>query len=107
MLLEIRELPQKLSAKLGVKPERVARFLIDLAKYTEPVATIPAQFSYERDPDDAHYVNLAIATRATFLVARDKDLQDLMRIEDFRRRFPDLHIVTPPEFLREVSRVES
>ena len=32
VLLEIWELPQKLSAKLGVTPDRVARFLLDLAK---------------------------------------------------------------------------
>jgi predicted nucleic acid-binding protein len=31
----------------------------------------------ERDPKDAKYVDLAIATKADFLVTRDKDLLDL------------------------------
>lgn len=36
------------------------------------------QFSYERDPKDEPYVNLALAAGAKYLVTRDKDLLDLM-----------------------------
>ena len=40
-------------------------------------ATVPSLFSLERDPKDAKYVDLAIATKADFLVTRDKDLLEL------------------------------
>ncbi|MCY2984673.1 MAG: putative toxin-antitoxin system toxin component, PIN family [Planctomycetota bacterium] len=38
-------------------------------------------FILERDPKDAKYVDLAIATKADFLVTRDKDLLDLREKE--------------------------
>ncbi len=41
VLGEIRELPAKLPAKLGVTAERVDRLILDLAKYTQPVETSP------------------------------------------------------------------
>ncbi len=34
-------------------------------------------FVFDRDPKDAKYVDLAISTKADFLVTRDKDLLDL------------------------------
>lgn len=40
-------------------------------------ASVPSAFVLERDPKDAKYVDLAIATKADFLVTRDKDLLDL------------------------------
>ena len=52
-------------------------------------------------------MNLAVAARAEFLVLRDNDLLDLSdesRDEgrDFRLRFPNLRILDPVGFLREV-----
>ena len=40
-------------------------------------ANVPSFFELDRDPKDAKYVDLAIATKADFLVTRDKDLLDL------------------------------
>ncbi len=40
-------------------------------------ASVPSSFVLERDPKDAKYVDLAIATKADFLVTRDKDLLNL------------------------------
>ena len=40
----------------------------------------PELFAYARDPDDAHYVNLALAADAKLIVSRDKDLLDLMDV---------------------------
>lgn len=99
VLREVRELPARLPAKLGVTTERVDRFILDLGKYTELIENVPVEFSYARDPDDAPYVNLANAAQARFLVTRDKDLLDLMRDAAFRRRFPMLEVVEPPLFL--------
>ena len=69
------------------------------------VYPVPPVFAYERDPDDAHYVNLAAAAGARYLVSRDRDLLDLMdenraEARDFRQRFPDLTILDPVEFLK-------
>jgi predicted nucleic acid-binding protein len=67
----------------------------------------PLVFSYQRDPDDAHYVNLAIAAQAELIVSRDRDLLDLMdptkpEAADFQRRFPQVRIVDPVGFLVEI-----
>ena len=67
----------------------------------------PETFVYERDPDDAHYVNLALAADAKLIVSRDKDLLDLMdqakpEGRDFHTRFPTVRILDPVSFLREL-----
>ena len=43
------------------------------------VGDVPPVFTYDRDPKDEKYVNLAIAGNASFIVSRDKDLLDLDR----------------------------
>ncbi len=101
-LQEIRELSTKLPPRLGIAAERVDRFILDLAKYTEPVEDVPVEFTYDRDPDDAPYVNLASAAKARFLVTRDRDLLDLMQSAEFTTRFPGLEIIEPSVFLRRV-----
>ena len=71
------------------------------------LAEVPERFQYERDPDDAHYVNLALVARAKCIVSRDGDLLDLVHSPgdesvSFRARFPDLRIVDPVSFLSEL-----
>ena len=68
----------KVIAKLHLSHDRTQEFIevIDvtamlLMGFLEP-------FVYQRDPDDAHYVNLAVAADAKLIVSRDKDLLDLM-----------------------------
>ncbi len=68
--------------------------------YDEPAEV----FSYERDPADAYYVNLALASAATIVVSHDRDLLDLMDEErpesrEFRRRFPQVEIIEPHQLL--------
>jgi predicted nucleic acid-binding protein len=70
--------------------------------------SVPAVFTYPRDPNDEPYVNLALAAGARYLVTWDNDLLDLMNEatpagQDFRRRFPDLTILNPVAFLRELA----
>ena len=60
-----------------------------------------------RDPDDEPYLNLALEADAQFLVTRDRDLLDLMRSDtkegrDSQSRFPDLKIVDPVMFMKEI-----
>lgn len=71
------------------------------------VNDVPEVFRYARDPDDAHYVNLAIAARARLIVSRDRDLLTLSDLStpagrDFAARFPSIDVVTPAALLREL-----
>lgn len=65
----------------------------------------PRVESLERDPKDEPYLNLAIATKAEYLVTRDRDLLDLMHDSSFQQRYPDLRILDPVEFLNEIRRM--
>jgi putative PIN family toxin of toxin-antitoxin system len=64
------------------------------------VQDVPERFTLERDPDDAKYVNLALAAGARYLVTRDKDLLDLMNDSAFRSQYTDLTILDPVAFLQ-------
>jgi predicted nucleic acid-binding protein len=73
---------------------------------------VPAVFTYDRDPDDAHYVDLAVAAQAKLIVSRDRDRLDLMddRRQDslaFKRRFPSLRILDPVQLIRELEAAPS
>ena len=87
--------------------------LIDLIlERAEFVENVPPHFSYSRDPDDEPYLNLAIETEAIFLVSRDNDLLDLMtdftdEAKDFRRRYRDIKVLNPVQFLEEIQKLES
>ncbi len=86
--------------------ERVERLLELLRTRAEWLQGIPHHFRYERDPDDEPYVNLAIETKAEYIVSWDNDLLNLMDDSNpegrlFRTHFPDLKIVTPPVLLKE------
>ncbi len=61
-------------------------------------------FVLERDPKDAKYIDLAIATKADFLVTRDKDLLDLreqgsLLMQLFEKLECECKIVEPFEML--------
>ena len=72
---------------------------------------VPQRFELPRDPGDEPYVNLAIEASAHFIVTRDRDLLDLMECDKeegryFRRRFPQLKILDPVSFLKEIETAE-
>ena len=100
VLTEIRRLPQHRS--LGrfsqFTQERVERFIEELLDVAVVAADPTPVFSYARDPDDAHYINLAIATGAMLVVSNDRDLLDLMSTanmdgETLRKLCPSLRIL--------------
>ena len=67
-------------------------------------ASVPSSFVLERDPKDAKYIDLAIATKADFLVTRDKDLLDLreqgsLLMQIFEKLEWECKIVDPFEML--------
>lgn len=110
VLAEIRDAPNKPTpARLGVTIEQVEALIDNLLKVAALVTNVPERFTYPRDPDDAHYVNLALVTHSRLIVSRDKDLLSLMDLaqpegKDFRARFPDLRILNPVAFLRDVEK---
>jgi putative PIN family toxin of toxin-antitoxin system len=54
-----------ISAKFAIGDEDIARFLDPIIRRVEFVYDVPSLFQLAADADDAHYVNLAIATGAT------------------------------------------
>jgi predicted nucleic acid-binding protein len=83
--------------------------LINLPKAATLMPVVPEVWTYERDPDDAHYVNLALASHSRLIVSRDKDLLDLMagvtsESIALLRHHPDFSVLTPNDFLTEVAR---
>jgi putative PIN family toxin of toxin-antitoxin system len=109
VIAELRDVASrpKVVRKLSLTPERLGEFVEAIELAATLVEGFSEPFVYSRDPDDAHYVNLALAVDAKLIVTRDADLLDLMdssREEgrDFLARFPALRILVPPAFLNEV-----
>jgi putative PIN family toxin of toxin-antitoxin system len=97
--------------KLRVLPSAVEELREQLRAKAVLVDVVPCVFQYPRDPDDAHYVDLAVATDAMLIVSRDADLLDLMNDRNpdgvaLRARYPDLRILTPPTFLNLLPRAD-
>ena len=93
-----------------VTPDRVADLIAEVEKVATVARNVPHHFKYLRDPDDAHYVDVAVAADATRLVTRDKDLLDLqtdhsVEAKQFRQLTHNrLRVLQPVEFMREVGR---
>lgn len=87
--------------------DRADRLFISLLERAILIEPVPSVFTYQRDPKDEPYINLALATGAAYLVSDDNDLLDLMKEndfgKDFRAKFPALKIVNPVVFIREWS----
>lgn len=110
VLAELRTLPvhPELRRFSTLTHERVERFIADVLGFSVVETEIPEVFTYPRDPDDAHYVNLAIKAGAILIVSRDRDLRDLGDQSkpigrEFYARFPKLRIVDPTQFVQEFS----
>jgi putative PIN family toxin of toxin-antitoxin system len=81
---------------------RVEQFLQHIGDIAQLLSDVPSVFALQRDPDDALYVDVAIAAQAPFLVSRDKDLLGLMTDSAFRQQYPNLTILDPVQFLTTV-----
>jgi putative PIN family toxin of toxin-antitoxin system len=105
VLGEIREIHDKLPAKYGVAADQTDELARSVASFATFVSDVPEVYDLVRDPDDAHYVNLAIRTDSGLIVSRDRHLLELMDPKgptgrDFQSRFPLLRIIDPVELLR-------
>jgi putative PIN family toxin of toxin-antitoxin system len=104
---EIRDVTSRphIVAKYRLEATVVANFIADISSFATYVDSVPHVFDFGRDPDDAHYVDLALAANARLVVSRDKDLLSLRDAgaaegRDFMSRYPTLLILTPPEALK-------
>lgn len=79
MLTELRDLTvePKVRNKYRLTVEVLDEFFEKLSTTAVLVETVPSVFEFSRDPDDAHYVDLAVAAGAKLIVSRDKDLLSL------------------------------
>ena len=73
---------------------------------------MPQVYQHPVDPDDSHYVNLAVKAEARLIVSRDRHLLMLAdparkEAQDFRQRFPALRILDPVQLLTELDQVRS
>jgi uncharacterized protein len=106
ILTEVRDVlsrPKTLRKFPALTPEAVDMFLRDVATHATTLPAVPKVFALARDPKDEPYVELAAATRARYLVTRDKDLLDLMGDDVFRQQFPGLTVIDPVTLLRELA----
>jgi putative PIN family toxin of toxin-antitoxin system len=111
VLTELRDvcLRPHLVRRFRLSESRVVAFVAQVEDVATLVEMVPHVFDYPRDPDDEHYVDLAVASHARLIVSRDNDL---LALEDpgnenglsFHQRFPDLTILTPEELLERISR---
>lgn len=93
-----------IARRFSLTEHRVAGFIASLEQCSHRLSAILHVFDFKRDPDDAHYVDLAVAAHATLIVSRDNDLLSLSDPsnadgKDFATRFPDIAILTPPQLL--------
>ncbi|MGI9455057.1 MAG: putative toxin-antitoxin system toxin component, PIN family, partial [Aeoliella sp.] len=109
IVAELRDvcLRPKIAAKFDISLARLDDYEARLKSCSTLVDDVPHVFSYERDPKDEHYVDLAIATNSELVVSRDKDLLALADSEDpvardFRTRFPEIKIITPVDLLEKL-----
>lgn len=89
-------------------PERVEAFFDEIDALAVLVPRPAHVFDLPRDVKDEPLIDLAVAGGAQFLVTwNERHLTYLMKRDtpegiEFRARFPDLRICTPPEFLRAI-----
>lgn len=90
-----------------VTAARLEEYLNEVERVAYVIESPPRVFSYTRDPDDEHYIDLAVAAKARLVVSRDKDLLTLMDASTpdgrrFRGAFPGIDILNPPAFLQQL-----
>ena len=96
--------PKVLKKNPQVTAEFVDAFLTRISITVSNIESVPRHFSFSRDPKDEKYIDLAIETKADYLVSRDGDLLDLMtnhsdEAKEFRQRFRPLRVIDPLAFL--------
>jgi putative PIN family toxin of toxin-antitoxin system len=97
--------PEFLAKFETVTEAMIEKYLEQLAKKSVFIRSVTKKFTFSRDSDDEPYINLAIESKADYIVTRDNDLLDLMTgfdddSKEFWQRFKSLKVTEPLEFLK-------
>ena len=89
-----------------IEPERVTALLDRLRYRADVLNLVRAKFSFDRDPTDSIFIELAIAGRATHIISHDKDLLSLPTSRTdagkrFRQRLRKVQVMDAATFVRE------
>ncbi|MBI1743109.1 putative toxin-antitoxin system toxin component, PIN family [Candidatus Acetothermia bacterium] len=105
LLEEYRETTQELFASRKINRSQFQALLTGLASFTAHVNFIRPRKSLVicRDPEDNMVLECCRAARARFLITGDKDLLELEGEMLQSARLQRLKILTPQDFLREIS----
>ncbi len=93
----LEEIEEKLVAKFGFSA-RHARLMVFFVKRQTELTRTKSSVAVCRDADDNHILATALDSHCSHLVTGDSDLLDL-------KKFQDVEIVTPREFLELVSKI--
>jgi putative PIN family toxin of toxin-antitoxin system len=106
ILAEIEDVAQRphLVERFKLTDRKLEQFLVMIRSFVQMIDDVPHVFTYDRDPKDEHYIDLAIATNSELVVSRDRDLLALADPQDpagrdFMARYPAIHILTPVEMV--------
>jgi predicted nucleic acid-binding protein len=83
--------------------QRAGEFLGVVRHLAEIHGNVPKTVRRERNHKDEPFLDLAVASGATYLITRDKDMLDLMSDAAFTAKYPHLKILGPVELLRELA----
>lgn len=94
----------------GITDEAIERILGQFQYLGEYHKQINLTFRLDRDPEDAKFIELAIAGHATHIISHDKDLLSLPTSRSeagkrFRQRLPGVKVQDAAVFVRENPRV--
>src|SRR5215212_482835 len=111
ILLEVQALPFKISRQYDITIEDAAQLAEEIRKIATIVDNAQPLYVHPIDPDDSEYINLALATNSELIVSRDRHLLNLMDVQrpharDFHKRFPQLLILSPDQFARQLREEE-
>ncbi len=107
-ITEVLGRPSIRSKNPHITDELVEALLDRVVHKSKKLDNPPRAFEYSRDSKDEKYINLAIVSKADYIISRDKDFLDLMsgfddKSKEFRQRFRRLRIVEPVGFLNILS----
>jgi putative PIN family toxin of toxin-antitoxin system len=107
VLAEIREIHLKTPLKYRITSLQTQELAGTIIAFATLVTDVPDVYHHPYDPDDSHYVNLAIKADARLIVSRDRHLlmlADYARKEgqDFHTRFPNIRVLDPVQLLWEL-----
>jgi uncharacterized protein len=108
VLEELRDIPNKSTPRrAGVTKQKAESLIAILIEIAERIGAPPPVFVHPIDPDDSHYVNLALAAGARLIVSRDRHLLNLNNpakpwSSEFRRQYPLLQVISAETLLKEL-----